>query len=87
MTQDVNFISALGLLTPQGMPRKAFELIADRVTISGWNIARSLDVSPKEAERVLKQVKETGVVQAEGTGSLEGYYMLSPLGFQVRRML
>jgi len=65
---------------------RVFRLISDNQTMSGWNVAKALNLRPNDAEDKLKALTTLGVISSDGTG-LDGYYFLTGYGLQIRSEL
>lgn len=50
---------------------------------SGWSIAKSTEMQAEEAQEILKQLKDYGLVESTDAG-LDGFYYLTKLGFALR---
>ncbi len=76
--------SAMQMIREDELARRAFELVRQASgTLSGWDLARALEIDPDKAGEILQKLRAVGVVKSSGEG-LEGYYYLTDLGFRVQ---
>jgi hypothetical protein len=77
---------AVQLLKENELSLRAFEQIKNASgKLSGWDLARTLQMEPEKACEILALLRSAGVIKSSGEG-LEGYYYLSDLGFKIQLM-
>jgi hypothetical protein len=66
---------------------RAFRAIEEgRGKMSGWGVAKTVGIQAEEAEVLLKDLRDQGVVDSTDPG-LDGFYSLTKLGFELRDRL
>jgi predicted transcriptional regulator len=66
---------------------RIFRAVEDgRGKASGWGIAKTVGMQAEEAQGILKELKDYGVIDSTDAG-LDGYYSLTKLGFALRASL
>ncbi len=86
MVIDQELFSALRLVQEDATAKRVFDLVCDRLGISGWALAKTLDQDPKQTELSLRKLTEGGILRTPDTG-LEGNYSLTGLGFALKEQL
>jgi hypothetical protein len=82
MTQNIKAI--VQFLTNDPKASRIFHAIEEgHGKTSGWGIAQAAGVQAEEAEPLLKNLKDYGVVDSTDAG-LDGYYYLTQLGYALR---
>jgi predicted transcriptional regulator len=74
------------LITGDPIKHRVFQLIAERLGLSGWEAAKRLGANPDEVAKTLDELSKEGIVTASGSG-LDANYGLTRLGFSVRDLL
>jgi DNA-binding IscR family transcriptional regulator len=78
--------AAMQILRDDDLTRRTFELVRQSSgTVSGWDLARALGITPDATSAILQKLKAANIVKSSGEG-LEGYYYLTDLGFRIQLM-
>jgi predicted transcriptional regulator len=66
---------------------RIFRAVEDgRGKASGWGIAKAVGIPAEEAQGILKELRDYGVIYSTDPG-LDGFYSLTRLGFDLRERL
>ena len=85
MPVEPQLLSAVRLVTEDQQCRGIFDAILRAGgKASGWSVTKMLDQNPQAVEAGLGKMRAHNIVESTGGPGLEGYYYLTPLGFQVR---
>ena len=66
--------------------KKVFRLVADQLGLSGWALAKNLDLDPSDTEKILHKLTDSGVFRSRDRG-LSGNYSLTGLEFSLKENL
>lgn len=84
MAQIIRMASQL-LSNPDAV--RIFRAVEDgRGRASGWGIAKTVGMQAEEAQGLLKELRDDGVIDSTDPG-LDGFYSLTKLGFDLRERL
>ena len=86
MQSGADFFDKLNMVVEDKTARRVFELVAQRLGASGWELAKSSSASVKDVEDVLSKLTGAGILKSTSTG-LDGNYALTSLGFALRERL
>ena len=61
--------------------KQVFDAIARSSSISGWSLAKSMQMDPERLQTYLDELRVRGLIQGDGPG-LDAFFYLTELGFR-----
>jgi hypothetical protein len=83
---DSNLFSTLETFRSKPDAQKVFGRVSEELGVSGWSLAKNLDLAPEDTANILHDLTDKGVLKATDEG-LDGNYSLTGLGFSLKEQL
>lgn len=83
---DPELLDALHLVRTNDVAQKIFQTVSEKLGISGWELAKTVNQDPEKTNQVLQEFTNKGIFRTPTPG-LEGNYSLSGLGFALKEQL
>lgn len=83
---DTELMEALNFVQTNPAAQRVFEVVSQKLGISGWEVAKKVDQNPKETDDILRQFTSRRIFRTPTRG-LDGNYSLTGLGFSLKEQL